>query len=76
MLSSVLRSSRAVAVNVQTMRAFVRLREILAENSDLSRRLDEVEQRYDEQFSSIIRAIQALMAEPPKKKYRGHHRRH
>lgn len=49
-------------VNVQIMRAFVRLREILAENADLSRRLDDLEQRYDEQFKIIIQAIQALTA--------------
>lgn len=66
MLSSVLRSPRAVAVNVQIMRAFVRLREILAENADLSRRLDDLEQRYDEQFKVIIHAIQALTAPPSK----------
>ncbi|MDO8881227.1 MAG: ORF6N domain-containing protein [Coriobacteriia bacterium] len=64
MLSSVLRSPRAVAVNVQIMRAFVRLREILAENADLSRRLDDLEQRYDDQFKIIIQAIQALTAPP------------
>jgi len=64
MLSSVLRSPRAVAVNIQIMRAFVRLREILAENADLSRRLDDLELRYDEQFKIIIQAIQALMAPP------------
>jgi hypothetical protein len=64
MLSSVLRSPRAIAVNVQIMRAFVRLREILAENADLSRRLDDLEQRYDEQFNIIIQAIQALTAPP------------
>lgn len=62
MLSSVLRSPRAIAVNVQIMRAFVRLREILAENADLSRRLDDLEQRYDEQFKIIVQAIQALTA--------------
>jgi len=69
MLSSVLRSPRAAAVNVQIMRAFVRLRELLAENADLSRRLNDLEQRYDAQFKAIIQAIQALMAEPPKKKH-------
>lgn len=62
MLSSVLRSPRAIAVNVQIMRAFVRLREILAQNADLSRRLDDLEQRYDEQFKIIVQAIQALTA--------------
>ena len=68
MLSSVLRSTRAVAVNVQVMRAFVRLREIFAENVDLARRLDEMEQRYDGQFAAIIQAIQALTTPPQKKR--------
>ena len=68
MLSSVLRSPRAVAVNVQIMRAFVRLREILAENADLSRRFDELEQRYDAQFAAIVGAIKALSAPPPQKR--------
>jgi len=66
MLSSVLRSPNAVAVNVQIMRAFVRLREILAENADLARRLDDMELRHDEQFRVIIQAIQALTAPPLK----------
>lgn len=69
MLSSVLRSRRAVAVNVQIIRAFVRLREILAENADLSRRFDEMEQRYDEQFATIVQAIQALTAPPGEKRH-------
>jgi len=61
MLSSVLKSSRAVQVNIEIMRTFVRLRRILAENSDLSRRLDELEQHYDEQFSSVFDALRQLM---------------
>lgn len=64
MLSSVLRSPRAVAVNVQIMRAFVRLREVVAESTSLSQRLDEVEQRHDEQIELIIRAIQQLSVAP------------
>ena len=50
MLSSVLRSERAVLVNIEMMRTFVRLREMLASNVELARRLDELEKRYDEQF--------------------------
>ena len=50
MLSSVLRSERAVLVNIEIMRTFVRLREMLASNVELARRLDELEKRYDEQF--------------------------
>ena len=50
MLSSVLRSKRAVQVNIAIMRAFVKLREMLASNHELSRRLDEMEKKYDRQF--------------------------
>jgi hypothetical protein len=69
MLSSVLRSSRAVQVNVEIMRAFVRLRRILAENAGLARRLDELEKKYDIQFKVVFDAIRGLMQPPePKKK--------
>src|SRR3990172_8736979 len=67
MLSSVLRSDRAVQVNIEIMRAFVRLRRILAVNAELARRLDDVEKhlgKHDEQFVHVIRAIRELM-EPP-----------
>jgi hypothetical protein len=64
MLSSVLRSQRAVAVNVEIMRAFVRLRQLLASNSDLARRLDTLEQKYDRQFTVVFDAIRALMNKP------------
>lgn len=50
MLSSVLRSPRAVQVNIAIMRAFVKLRELLASHADLARRLEEMESRYDAQF--------------------------
>jgi hypothetical protein len=62
MLSSVLRSDRAVQVNVEIMRAFVRLRQILAANDELARRLDELESRYDARFKAIFDAIRHLMA--------------
>lgn len=62
MLSSVLRSERAVQVNIEIMRTFVRLRRILAENADLARRLDELEQHYDEQFKTVFDALRQLMA--------------
>jgi hypothetical protein len=64
MLSSVLRSKRAVRVNVEIMRAFVRLRRWLAGNAELARRLDELEGKYDEQFRVVFQAIRELM-EPP-----------
>jgi hypothetical protein len=69
MLSSVLRSNRAVQVNVEIMRAFVRLRRILAENAGLARRLDDLEQKYDVQFKVVFDALRKLMQPPePKKK--------
>lgn len=69
MLSSVLQSERAVRVNIEIMRAFVRLRSLLAAHAELSRRLDELEQRYDEQFRTVFEAIRELMAppDPPRK---------
>lgn len=68
MLSSVLRSDRAVQVNIEIMRAFVRLRRMLAEHRDLSQRLDELEQRYDKQFSAVFDAIRQLMMPPSQAK--------
>ncbi len=71
MLSSVLGSDRAIQVNIAIMRAFVRLRELLASNRELSRRLDDLEARYDEQFRGVFEAIRQLMsppAPPPKKR--------
>ena len=61
MLSSVLRSDRAVQVNIEIMRAFVRLREILQMNRDLAEKLDALERRYDGQFRVVFDAIRALM---------------
>lgn len=75
MLSSVLRSRRAVDVNVEIMRAFVRVREMLAGRTDLVRRLDALEQRYDQQFQSVFDAIRALVTEQAKPRRRiGFHR--
>lgn len=62
MLSSVLRSPRAVQVNIAIMRAFVRLREMLASHAELARKLDELERRYDDQFAQVFEAIRELMA--------------
>jgi len=64
MLSSVLRSPRAVRVNIEIMRAFVRLRQMLQENADLARRLAALERRYDAQFKVVFDAIRELMAPP------------
>ena len=67
MLSSVLRSPRAVQVNIEIMRAFVRLRQLLQSNAELSRRLDALEERYDLQFKVVFDAIRELM-DPPNPK--------
>ncbi len=64
LLSSVLRSQRAVQVNVEIMRTFVRLRRILATHEDLARKLVALEQRYDKQFKVVFDAIRQLMAPP------------
>ena len=64
MLSSVLRSRRAVQVNVEIMRAFVRLRQMLASHADLARKLAALEKKYDAQFKIVFDAIRELM-EPP-----------
>ena len=61
MLSSVLRSSRAVRVNIAIMRAFVRLRHMIASNSELAKRLNALEEKYDEQFTVVFEAIRELM---------------
>ncbi len=69
MLSSVLRSKRAVRVNVEIMRAFVRLRQMLATHADLARKLATLERKYDTQFKVVFDAIRELMTAPePKKK--------
>ena len=78
MLSSVLNSPRAIAVNIEIMRAFVRLREIIASNKELARRLDELEAgidikrcTHDQAIAGILEAIRALMRQPePAKKRR------
>ena len=64
MLSSVLRSKRAITVNIGIMRAFVKLRQMLASNAELSRRLDELESKYDKQFRVVFDAIRQLMTTP------------
>ena len=68
MLSSVLNSRRAVQVNIEIMRAFVRLRELMATHKDLVRRLNEMEKKYDAQFRVVFDAIRELMAPPTPKK--------
>ena len=64
MLSSVLHSSRAVRVNIEIMRAFVRLRQLLSSNAELARKLAALERKYDRKFRVVFEAIRQLMAEP------------
>ncbi len=67
MLSSVLNSDRAIEVNVQIMRAFVKLREMIASNKELAKKLDELEKKYDRQFKVVFDAIRQLMTPPETK---------
>jgi hypothetical protein len=67
MLSSVLRSERAVMVNIQIIRTFTRLRELIAENADLRQKMEELEKRYDGQFEAVFEAIRQLLIVPETK---------
>lgn len=67
MLSSVLRSKRAVQVNISIMRTFVKLREMISSNKDLARKLEDLEKKYDMQFKVVFDAIRQLMATPAPK---------
>jgi len=67
MLSSVLRSQCAIQVNIEIMRAFIRLRQILASHVELARKLDALEKKYDAQFKVVFEAIRQLMAPPEPK---------
>jgi hypothetical protein len=64
MLSSVLRSKQAVRVNVEIMRAFVRLRDLIGHNRKMAKRLDDLESKYDRQFKVVFDAIRELMTPP------------
>lgn len=65
MLSSVLRSKRAVQVNVEIMRAFVRLRQMVASHADLLKKIESLEKKYDAQFKQVFLAIRELMSPKP-----------
>lgn len=64
MLSTVLKSPRAIQVNIEIMRAFVKLRQMLASNVELTQRLNDLENKYDEQFKGVFAAIRGLMLPP------------
>ncbi len=67
MLSSVLRSERAIHVNIQIMRTFTKLREILASHKDLQKKIEDMEKKYDQQFKIVFDAIKALLTVPESK---------
>ena len=70
MLSSVLNSKRAILVNIQIMRTFTKLREMILTHKDLQRKIEEMEKKYDYQFKVVFDAIKQLLepAEKPKKR--------
>ena len=70
MLSSVLNSKRAIQVNIQIIKTFVKLRQMLATHEDLRRKIEDMEAKYDAQFRIVFQAIQQLLSEEekPKKK--------
>jgi hypothetical protein len=68
MLSTVLNSERAIQVNIEIMRAFVRLRQLLASNDRLARKLEALEKKYDAQFKVVFDAVRQLMTPPEPKK--------
>jgi hypothetical protein len=72
MLSSVLRSERAVEINIEIVRAFVKLRQLVVSNAELANRLNHLEQKYDSQFKVVFDAIRKLMSDttqvPPKRR--------
>ena len=66
MLSSVLNSERAILVNIQIMRAFTKLRKMLASNEEIRRKIEDMENKYDVQFKVVFDAIRSLMTPPTK----------
>ncbi len=65
MLANVLNSDRAIEASVQVVRVFIRLRQMLIGHAELSRRLDELERKYDTRFKGVFRALRQLMVPPP-----------
>ena len=68
MLSSVLNSNKAIEVNIAIMRVFVRIRQLMLSHKDIARRLDDLEKKYDHQFSAVFDAIRQLITEKEKPK--------
>lgn len=70
MLSSVLNSERAVEVNIQIMRTFAKLRQLMLKHADLRKKIETLEKKYDNQFSLVFQAIKELFEPPPQKSKR------
>jgi lipopolysaccharide biosynthesis glycosyltransferase len=70
MLSSILNSERAIDVNINIMRAFVKLRDMVASNKELAKKLNELEKKYDAQFRIVFDAIREIITTPEKPKRR------
>ncbi len=68
MLSGVLHSKRAIRVNIQIMRAFIQLKRMLLTNTNLRRKIEEIEEKYDKQFAIVFQAIKQLLGPPIKQK--------
>ena len=71
MLSSVLNSRRAIQVNIQIIRTFIKMRELMVAHKDLRIKIDEMEKKYDSQFQVVFKAIKLLIDEKPKKDFDG-----
>ena len=68
MLSGVLNSDLAITVNIQIMRTFTKLRELMATHKDLKRKIEQMEKKHDEQFHVVFNAIKQLLESPKKQK--------
>jgi hypothetical protein len=75
MLSSVLNSERAISVNIQIMRTFAKIREMLSSNDELRRKIEAMERKYDQQFQAVFEAIKQLLTPPeqPRRRIGFHH---
>lgn len=69
MLSSVLRSQRAIQVNIQIMRTFVKIKEMIISNKALREKIEEMEKKYDGKFAAVFKVISKLIGKPSKEKY-------
>ncbi len=71
MLSSVLKSARAVEVNIAIMRTFVKMRELMTSHAELARKIEAMEKKYDEQFQDVFKVIKKMLIPPPSNKVTG-----